>query len=128
MFTTRTEKCLNNPFEISNVKRLISTADKMPLEKKNTALNMTFSKRKVATNVHETVRKLEILIKLNIFEQINLYFLQHPRLNSCAATSGHDVVTQTKLDPKPNFKSLISTSDKSLRPISVHSSRSGLSY
>lgn len=69
----RTEKCLNTPSEISNAKRLIRIADKMLLKKK-TELNVTFSKRKVATNMHETVRKLKILIKLNIFEQINLHF------------------------------------------------------
>jgi hypothetical protein len=85
--------------------------------KKNTVVNMAFEKRKAAISVHETVRKLKILIKLNIFEQISLYFVQHSRLNYCAVASGYDVVKETKLDPKPNFRSIISTGDKSLRPI-----------
>jgi hypothetical protein len=55
--------------------------------------------------VHETVRKLKILIKLNIFEQINLYFVQHSRLNAWAVASDHDVVREMKLEPKPDFRS-----------------------
>jgi hypothetical protein len=42
--------------------------------KKNIVTNVTFEKRKAAISVHETVRKLKILIKLNTFEQITVFF------------------------------------------------------
>jgi len=58
MFTMRTEKRLNNPSEISNVKNLRGIADKMQLEKKTHCTEFDFLKKKgcnqCAWNCEET--------------------------------------------------------------------------